>query len=712
MTAFIPHRYDLWIVSASVLIAFFAAYIALDLLRRTREKEGLVASALWVAGAILVGTGIWSMHFLGMQAFHFPMLVSFDGRITLVSWLVAVVASLVALYGVRPEKSRRFQIAIAAGFMGFGISAMHFLGMQAMKLSPGIVWDPALVALSIAVAILSSAFALAFLRYALQRPERYRFSHQVYASALLAGGISSMHYIGMRAANIPAGSICDTDGNLGGAGLTALIVVAAGLLLSSALLISVMDSWTNIVTRRLNESLEKSFEQLERANAELQQKAFTDPLTGLANRLMFEQRLAEAIARKDGSTKDHREGSQLIVLFIDLDSFKPVNDSYGHSLGDAILQTTARRLLSVGSGADTVARVGGDQFLLLLEDVEVSAAVETAEKILAAVAQPFFPGGTRIQLHCSIGISAYPAYPESGRLIQNADAAMYAAKKTGGASYAIFRTSMAVNLPEHLHLQQHLAQAIFLGELSLHYQPKICSDSLDISGFEALLRWNHPTRGMISPAVFIPLAERSRLIGHIGNWVIDEACRQMGVWWRMGLRIPVAINFSAFQLGERDLPARIERALHQNGVPASLLLCEITESVAMEDVNLTQEIFKALADIGVFLSIDDFGTGYSSLNYLRQLPAQQLKIDRSFIQDIADSTGARSVVDAVISLAHALGLRVVAEGVETSEQRDLLCVLECDELQGFLFARPMNAEAVIQWTLDNPQAHKLRLPAH
>jgi len=275
---------------------------------------------------------------------------------------------------------------------------------------------------------------------------------------------------------------------------------------------------------------------------------------------------------------------------------------------------------------------------------------------------------------------------------------MYAAKRAGGSTYAVFESHMDAGASEQLSLQHDLRRSIELGQLQLYYQPKVDGRLGRIRGVEALLRWNHAERGMISPAVFIPIAERFGLIGAIGRWVIDEACRQMAEWADQGVRMRVAINLSVYQLREEDLVQRIEAALARNAIDPSQLLCEITESVAMEDIKATQRAFEGLERIGVYLSIDDFGTGYSSLSYLRQLPARQLKIDRSFVNDLATSADARAVVDAVVRLAHALGLKVVAEGVETGEQRDILVMLGCDELQGFYFARPMPAETLLAWT--------------
>ena len=460
-------------------------------------------------------------------------------------------------------------------------------------------------------------------------------------------------------------------------------------------------------TTQLAGSLEMTNAQLLAANDELHKRALIDPLTGLANRLLFEDRLMHAVARiaRTEERIGGRDPEKLAVLFIDLDGFKPVNDSFGHAAGDSVLKEAALRLLSVARDSDTVARVGGDEFVLLMEDVvSLADCVTLARRLVEAVSRPFEIAHRQVQISGSVGIVIYPDHGRGDKLVANADAAMYAAKRAGGGTYAMFESHMDIGALEELNLQNDLRHAVELGQLQLYYQPKVDGRDGRLSGVEALLRWNHPERGMILPGVFIPLAERFGLIRGLGDWVIEEACRQIRAWADAGVRLRVAINLSVHQLRQDDLITRIQQALDRYQVEASQLLCEITESVAMEDVKATHRAFDGLGRRGVYLSIDDFGTGYSSLSYLRKLPARQLKIDRSFVKDLEIDSDARAVVDAVVHLAHALGLDVVAEGVESAEQRDILLKLGCDELQGFFFAKPMPADAMLAWAnLNRPE---------
>ena len=457
--------------------------------------------------------------------------------------------------------------------------------------------------------------------------------------------------------------------------------------------------------RRGRKALTKANLQLESANEELRRRAFIDPLTGLPNRMLFEDRLLHAMQRydRDDDSRARREPCKLAVLFVDLDGFKPINDMLGHAVGDEVLKEAARRLRTATRDSDTVARIGGDEFVLLAEDVsDVADCASLANRVIQVLAQPLEVQGHQVTLSGSVGVALYPEHGDRMKLVQNADAAMYTAKRAGGNTYALFESRMNEGLQEQLSLQHDLRHALERGELQLHYQPKIDARLGRLQGVEALLRWHHPTRGMVGPNVFIPIAERFGLINGLGNWVIEESCRQMRVWADEGLSMNVAINLSVHQLRTEELVPRIESALARYQVMPSQLLCEITESVAMEDIESTQRAFEALSRIGVYLSIDDFGTGYSSLSYLRQLPARQLKIDRSFVADIEVRPDARAIVGAVIQLAHQLGLRVVAEGVETEGQRDILLVLQCDELQGYLLARPMAVEALDDWLQKQP----------
>ena len=419
-----------------------------------------------------------------------------------------------------------------------------------------------------------------------------------------------------------------------------------------------------------------------------------DTLTGLMLRPEFELALDEAV---HGSDKD---GTPLCAVIIGLDNFRAFNDGYGHGAGDALLLQAAKRLaVGKAAGGDVMlalARWGGDEFALLLR-LTPEAAGPLCIHLLQALQRPYHVEGRALHLSASAGIAGYPLHGSRPRLLGHAALAMRSVKQVGGGSHAVYDPALAVDQREQSEMLQDLRHAVERNELRLVYQPKVDARSLQITAAEALLRWEHPRRGTVSPTVFIPLAERHGLIAPIGRWVIDEACRQAAQWRKKGLRMRVAVNISGHQLRQDDLVQYIQAALRRHAIPAERMTCEITESVAMEDTAITRASFERLRRAGLHVSIDDFGTGHSSLAALRRLPAAELKIDRAFIVDLATSEQARSVVRAVVQLARTLEMRVVAEGVETAAQRDVLMELDCDELQGWLFAKPMSATAIALW---------------
>ncbi len=336
----------------------------------------------------------------------------------------------------------------------------------------------------------------------------------------------------------------------------------------------------------------------------------------------------------------------------------------------------------------------------MIVDGDHRSARASALRVSEALAVPFTFESIRAQLTCSIGVAVYPEHGAVGKLLGNAALAMRSVKFNGGSDFCLYDPKMGVEVREQALLFNDLRSALEKGQFELYFQPKIDAISLQVTGAEALLRWHHSERGLISPVVFIPLAEQYGLIGPIGSWVIEEACRKAARWREQGLRMRVAVNISGYQMREDDLVERIEAALQRHGIQPDRFTCEITESVAMEDTKVTQQTFEKMRNAGFHVSIDDFGTGYSSLAALRKLPAAELKIDRAFVSDLEESEDARSIAQSIVNMATALNLRVIAEGVETPGQRDLLVAMGCNELQGFLFSLPMPAYELERLALD------------
>ena len=472
-------------------------------------------------------------------------------------------------------------------------------------------------------------------------------------------------------------------------GALAWVLLVAVLLLLGAL----AQAW------RLARSRKRLKSRLFNAHSKLAEVRQQDRLTGLMSRPEFEAALEPMILEAD------RQDRGLCVLYIGLDNFRSINEAYGLRVGDGLLVEAARRLSTYAAPRHPLARVAGDEFALALP-CDSSEAISRASDLLGALSEPFMVEQMPLQVGASVGISLYPDHGSRPRLVPHAALAMRSVKMGGGGAHALYDPAMGVSLREQADMLQDLRQALARHEFQLYYQPKVDARTLQVTAAEALLRWLHPKRGMVSPAVFIPLAERHGLIAEIGLWVIEEACRQAAQWRESGLRMRIAVNISGHQLRRDDLVDQIQASLTRHGVPSSRLTCEITETVAMEDTAVTRLAFERLGQAGLHVSIDDFGTGHSSLATLRRLPAKELKIDRAFVTDLGNGgEEARSIVRAIVQMAHSLQLHVVAEGVETEQQRDELVQLGCDELQGYLFAKPMPAAALALWAEgDGPTA--------
>jgi diguanylate cyclase (GGDEF)-like protein len=423
-----------------------------------------------------------------------------------------------------------------------------------------------------------------------------------------------------------------------------------------------------------------------RAEAALQHQAFHDVLTGLPNRALFLDRLEHALARAR-----RREGT-VGVLFLDLDRFKLVNDSLGHAAGDLLLVTVAERLKGCLRDEDTVARLGGDEFAILLGEVaEPSTALHMAERIIQTLTAPFRLDGHDIVTATSIGIATSTPTQTPAEMLRDADAALYRAKAKGRGRYEVFDETMNAQALERLELEADLRAALERGEFMVYYQPKIALATGRVEGLEALVRWQHPRRGLITPAAFIPLAEETGLIRPLGQWVLEEACRQTQQWHQHmpGLQVVTSINLSARQFQQPTLVEDVAAALRQSGVDPACIQLEITESVAMEDAEAAVAVLQQLKALGVQLAIDDFGTGYSSLAYLKRFPVDELKIDRAFVSGLLQDSEDASIVNAVASLGHALNLSIVAEGIETADESRQVQALGCEIGQGYYFAEPL-----------------------
>jgi diguanylate cyclase (GGDEF)-like protein len=668
-----PSLYNHWLVALSIIVAMLVSYTALRLAARVAANEGHGAS-IWVGiGAIAMGIGVWSMHFIGMLAFSLPIPLAYDIPTTLASLAVAILTAGFALAITRGQRLEVARLGVGALAMGAGISTMHYLGMGAIAIVPAISYDPLLVALSILIAV-SASFVALWLFFRLREGHSLHQRIARIAAAVVMGlAISGMHYTGMAASHFAPGSLCRGGVTFQDTWLAALIGMFALGILAVTLVTAVYDAHLQSKTR--SHAL-----RLEQANAELQHQATHDALTGLPNRMLFLDRLGREIAHAQ------RDERSFAVLVVDLDRFKVINDTLGHAAGDQLLIDVARRLSLAIRSVDTVARAGGDEFLVLLPGIrEPAYAAIVAGKLVSELDQAVSIGATEVHTSGSVGISVYPADgTDADSLVAHADEAMYFAKQSGRNSFQFFNAGLSVFSRERLDLERDLRRALPLQQFEVHYQPKMDIASGRTNSVEALLRWRHPTRGLIGPDAFLPLAEECGLMLGIGEWVLREACRQAREWKDQGLPfLRIAVNISPIHFLQPKFLEIVRAALSAHDLGPRYLEIELTEATVMDHAESSVHVLEELSRMGVLVSIDDFGTGYSSMSYLRRFPIDKLKIDRSFIQDLTSNSDSLSIVKAIISLAHSLRLKVVAEGVETAQQLEQLRELGCDQFQGF-----------------------------
>jgi diguanylate cyclase (GGDEF)-like protein len=670
-----------------LLVLLLGAYVCIDLGQRVRQRTA-ADRLLWLLGAMVaLATGLCAATVLGVADLLADQDFGFDARAVGAAALAAHALGLPGLYWSLSVPSSGARRLAGAASLGAAALATQILMLQSAQ--PAVVdWSLGLLVLGWLAASTGLGWGLRAAR--LQHGADANLPRQGLAAVIVGAGALLAQMLVQMAATLPDRAAPAA----GDAIASATMVMLASMGAIQLLLLMLLTCAVETHMRR----------RLEKARIEIKAHALRDDLTGLPNRQSFEGTLAQAQQQADA-----RQG-QVALLVVALDSFKHVNEGFGHDYGDRLLQRVAQRLRGLVE-PHSVARLGGDEFLLLLRgEALTQQAMVLAAQIIDAVSQPCSVSDRELNVSCSVGVALYPQHGSMSALITHAGVAVRAAKGAGGATYAVFDARMVVDTREQAELLRDLRMALSRSQLELVYQPKIHAPTAQITGVEALLRWHHPQRGTISPNIFIPMAERSGLIGTLGAWVIDEACRQARVWRDEGLRMRVAINLSAHQLRQRDLPQRIAAALKKHQINPDLLTCEITESVAMEDTEATARFFSELAAVGVHISIDDFGSGYSSLAYLRKLPAGELKIDRSFVLDLESSEEARKIASAVVQLAQALKLKVVAEGVETDEQYQILRQFGCDELQGFLFAKPMSAKALALWAMtdEGPRSMQFR----
>ncbi|WP_460138710.1 putative bifunctional diguanylate cyclase/phosphodiesterase [Pseudomonas sp. H2_D07] len=684
-----------FLVLLAYLVACAAGFGTLDMAERVDHVEDPTARRHWRwLGASCLAGGIWSTHFISMLAFQAPIAIHYELITTFASLVIALIASLFAMRTLSHTNLQLHQYLLASLWMGLGIALMHYVGMSAMRSQALVYFETGRFFASVVIAIGASLAALLLSSYLRTGAGMFHQLLKYAASLVLGAGILSMHFTGMAAMQmlVPDGAdlslpLADNPTQLG-LSVAVITLLVIGSSISAALADKKLQHKERDL-RRVNTLLS----ELDQARVSLQQVAHYDALTDLLNRRGFNQIFAEKIAEKTAS------GGMLAVIFLDIDHFKRINDSLGHDAGDQLLTVLAGHIKgSVRSHADVVARFGGDEFCILISIHHRDEARHLAQRILQKMKEPVELAGRRMVMTTSIGISLFPDDGQTcEELLKTADMALYQSKDAGRNSLHFFSSNLKTRAFLELQLEEELRSALHTQkQLVLFYQPIFDMQLGKVTRLEALVRWQHPQHGLLAPDRFIGIAESNGLIAELDHWVLRQACHDLSLLSDKGYtELTMAINCSALNLARDELADEIEDALRFSGIAANRLELEVTENALMGNISSTLALLRQLRALGVSLAIDDFGTGYSSLAYLKRLPLNMLKIDRSFIQDIPKSSADLEIVQAIIGIAHTLHLRVVTEGVETQAQFELLHDHGCDFIQGYLLSPAVPVSDII-----------------
>ncbi|MBD0382104.1 bifunctional diguanylate cyclase/phosphodiesterase [Paenibacillus sedimenti] len=664
-----------WIVLLSFVIAVMASYSALNLAGKITRSRGKNRTVWLVAGSLVMGVGVWSMHFVGMLAYHLHTNVTYDVPITLLSSLGSILASFIAFQITARSYSSAWRYGIGGLIMGCGIVTMHYMGMSAMRIPGQITYNPALWLLSAGIALVASYAAL-YLFHRLRQVQDFSL-WKLICAIVMGIAICGMHYTGMAAAQFTYDGDIQHQATAGDEQLQLFLLT--GVAVSTFVILAV--SWGAIFFER----------------HVLEKMAYKDQLTNLPNRHDLQRYFGERFEASAGGA----------LLFIDLDRFKTINDTLGHDFGDLLLRQVADRLRACIGDIDTLFRLGGDEFLIITKETDAEKIKQLAASILHGIKQAYFIEDHELYVTGSIGISVAPLHGvDRSSLLKAADTAMYNAKNAGKNRYRFFDEEMNRSQLRKLLLEKDLRKAMIHEEFKIMYQPKWDTGTNRLVGMEALLRWQHPQLGLVSPGEFIPIAEDTGIIVPLTRWILTEVCAQNKRWNDQNdMHVSISVNMSIRVFESGLLYEMVTEALHASGLPGGRLELEITESIAMSDVIDTIRQLHTVRELGVKVSLDDFGTGYSSLGSLDELPVDTLKIDQTFIRK-SNQTPKQAIISNIITIARNLNMEVVAEGVETSEQIEFLQSRGCHVMQGYYYGKPMSVTDISSW-LKHTQSSKV-----
>lgn len=676
--------YDTDLVIGSIVVALLACYSALSiadfLTRNTAHKNKYLRSGSVVVSGFFFAIAIWLMHFIGLFAFHFPAIYGFDYQLTIISFVIAFIASTFAIAQMTKVPLNWLRLILATVFMGLGSIGMHYVGMMGLVID-GYTRYYNLLMVSLSVVVTFLGIGLTFwVAYFYKEKIRSSIQYRLLLTIMMVASIASMHFIGMSSTSLHVdhASTLETLSQQNQYVILFLLIFITSLIFAVSFIVTLFE-----------QRVQDRDDQLITINRQLLKQSMQDYLTKLPNRLAlneYTQVLFSKLRLKQKSSA---------FLYIDLDRFKVINDVFGHHMGDQLLIQFANKIHMNLTEQEKIFRIGGDEFLYIIEEVDEAGAIESLEKIQNLLQDGFLIAGKKIHVSASIGVAIFPNHGENlQELMVNADIAMLKAKQQGRNSYTIFGYNQDQAESKHqIALINDLYKAIDEQQFVLLYQAKFKTDDFSICGVEALIRWHHPIYGCIGPDQFIQEAEQTGLIIQIGYWVLEEACRQIKMWEEQNLNLfPVSVNLSVAQFEHQHLFTFLEDLFERYQIKKGHLMIEITESVAMQHIKTSLKSFMRLREMGILLAIDDFGTGHSSFLYLKELPVDELKIDRAFIKDLAENQKDEMIIESIIKIASAFNLNVTAEGVETQEQVNILQKLNCHYLQGYFCSRPVVAQ--------------------
>lgn len=696
-SATLTERYNLWLVTLSFVIAFVASFAALKIFDRALGQTRQHHQLIWhMATSCVAGIGVWSMHFIGMLAFQLPVSISHNVALTLVSVLPAILGNYFA-YALQLRIKRsakhltltppreRLLLLLSGTALGTGIGLMHYIGMAAMRLPAALRYHVGWFITSIIVAIILGVVAMVTYRY--YRPSKHgdqRSTRLQFATALIiAAAITSMHYVAMNAARFyPTADV--------GLSINATHVQHEWLIytITAAVFLTAVIAWGSSI---LDKRLHMTSRAIRQSDRKIRELAYNDSLTGLPNR----RSLLEYLQHQ---TIEDQNGDCLGLFLLDIDKFKVLNNTLGPTLGDLLLKSVTRRLERIPLNVHMIARPSSNEFAAVARIPRQANPVSTQSKALEMarliqdnLQQPYALKEYRHRCSLSIGVTLFNRENDSAEelLVQSA-LALSEAKRLGLGQIQLYHQDMARAIEKRVRIEADLRHAIENHEqLELYLQPQLNEQRIVI-GAEALIRWHHPEFGLISPAEFIPLAEETGLIIGLGDWINEQACQMIKQWQQLGFKqLVLSINVSALQFQQLNFVDKLNSLLRQHEIPSGALKIELTESALMQNIDDVTSKISELKQLGIQFALDDFGTGYSSLSYLMRLPFDVLKIDVSFVRDMFQSKQKQAIVQTIVQLAHNLGLKVVAEGVETEQHFEYLAALGCDYFQGYLFSKPV-----------------------